>query len=115
MCFEGSGLMQLHGNSHSREQPTVMAMTTHPTPIQREDVFDYALHWLHRLPTLLAQLAVYGQIQDLDHPLAGLGLVAIFARCGQQRHLALPLKLSKLTFPLCIHGQDARGLQAKPP
>jgi hypothetical protein len=47
LFVEGFGLMQLHGDTHGGKEPTVMLMTTHPTPLQTKDLFYQALHGLH--------------------------------------------------------------------
>jgi hypothetical protein len=116
MRFESSSLMHLHGDSHGRKEPPVVPMTTHPTPFQREDVFDHALHRLHRLASLLAQSAVFRLIQDFDHRLTLCSMVTIGSRRGQQGHPALSLKLGKqlliIRFP--VHN-DRRDHAAKMP
>jgi hypothetical protein len=93
--FKGSGLMQLPHDTHSRKEPTVMLITTHPTPLQRENVFHQALHRFHRLSSLLAQSAVLGPMQDCDHVLALLCMVTVFARCSRQGHPSLSLQPGK--------------------
>jgi hypothetical protein len=54
--------MELHDHPDRRKEPTVIAMPTHPAPVQCEDIFDHTLHRFHRLPALLAELLVCGQI-----------------------------------------------------
>ena len=38
---------RLHGDTLGGKEPTVMLMTTHPTPLQTKDLFYQALHGLH--------------------------------------------------------------------
>jgi hypothetical protein len=116
MCLESSSLMHLHGDPHGRKEPTVVPMTTHPTPFQREDVFHHALHGLYRLASLPAQSAVFRLIQDFDHRLTLCGMLTIGSRRGQQGHPALALKLGKqiliIRFP--VH-EDRRDHATKMP
>ena len=95
MRFEGSGLMPLHGDSHGRKEPTVVPITTHPTPVQCEDVFDHTLHGLYGLSSLPAQFAVDRPIEDFNHLLAFRSMVTMTTRGGQQSHTSLALKLGK--------------------
>ena len=79
--------MQLYSDLHGRKEPTVVPMTTHPTVLQCEDVFDHALHWLYSLSSLPAPFAVAGM-----------------TRRGPQGHPALSLKLGEksliIRFPV---------------
>jgi hypothetical protein len=110
MCFEGSALMQLHGAPHDSKEPTVVPMPTYSASFRGEDVFDHALHGLDGLVVLLAQTTIDGPIQDIEYPLAFRGLVTILARCVQQGHPTLPLKLGKQIFIIRIlHPIKPRG------
>jgi hypothetical protein len=104
MCVEGSGLIQLHGGSHGRKEPTLVPMTTHPTPFQCEDVFDHALQRLRGLSALPAQFTVNGLIEDFNHLLAFHGMVMMTTKGGHQGHPSLELKRGEqiliLRFPV---------------
>jgi hypothetical protein len=105
--FESSGLVYLHGGAHSGKEPTVIVMTTHPTAFQRDDVFDHALHRLHRLASLPAKSAVLGLIEDMNHLLTFHGMVMVFPRGRQQGHPSLARRLSQQLllsgFPIHNH------------
>jgi hypothetical protein len=110
MRIEGSGLMQRHGHPHGGKEPPVVPMPTHPAPFQGEDVLDDALHGLDGLAALLAPSTIDRPIQDVEHLLSCRGLLTLLARCGQQGHAALPLKLGKqifiIGFTVRHHGLD---------
>ena len=114
MGFEGSGLMQLHSDSHRRKEPTVVPMTTPPTPFQCDDVFDHPWPRLHGLSTLAAPCAVHRSVEDFYHLLAFHSRVTITTRGGQQGHPALALKLGNQRLIRRVPLPQARVHDAAP-
>ena len=65
LLFDGPGgtpflpgriLMHLNDNSHRGKEPAIMRPATHPTGLEVKNVFDQALHWLHRIAPLLVEV-----------------------------------------------------------
>src|SRR4029453_193396 len=63
-------LMHLHGHPHCGEQPAIVRVATHPTPLQLEDVFEQPLHRFDRIASLFVEFLVLPLVQHLDHLLA---------------------------------------------
>jgi hypothetical protein len=96
--------MPLHGDSHGRQEPPGVPMTTQPTAFQCADGFDHPLPRLHGLSTLAAPLAVHRSGEDFKPLLTFHRMVTMATRGGQPGHPALALKLGTqrliIRFPI---------------
>jgi hypothetical protein len=58
--------MHLNHHTHGSDKPAIVRLTTQPTHLSREDVFDHTLHRLYCIASLLVEARVLVLLQHLD-------------------------------------------------